>query len=411
MARVLPWFALAIASACAASKQVSSTTTGGAGGAASSGANASTGSSSSSGPGNGGASAVETIAAGAGGGCVGTSIKAEPIPLDIVVMLDQSGSMKDPAGNGLTKWKTVQNALTSFVQQPKAAGIGIGLQYFGLGDPSTHGCALKSCITDQDCTNGCTTCLPQGVCQSPFNPDIDSCDGSDYAWGEVPIQTLPGAAAAIQKSLGMHAPGTNTPTMPALQGAIQYATIWETKHPDHLTVVALATDGDPSECDVVLSDINAVAANGLAAKPSIKTFVIGVGGSTKALDGIASAGGTTAAFHVDMNAMATQAFLDAMNTIRGAAIGCVYKIPPPPSMMTLDFTKVNVSYKPGNNGMPQIFPKVDDKSKCPSNGDAWYYDDNAKPTQIVLCDATCKKLSMDAKAEVDIVLDCKTVVQ
>ncbi len=403
-------FALAIVAACAASKQVTGTTTSGAGGTM--GTSTITGMSSTGGLGGGGASPVVTIAAGAGGGCIGTSVKAEPIPLDIVVMLDQSGSMINPAGNGMSKWKTVQTALTTFVQQPKAAGIGIGLQYFGLGDPSTHGCALQSCVTDQDCTKGCTTCLPQGVCQAPsFNPDVDSCDGSDYAWGEVPIQTLPAAASAIQKSIAMHAPGTNTPTMPALQGAIQYATNWELKHPDHLTIVALATDGDPSECDVDLNHIDTVAADGLAGKPSIETFVIGVGGSTKALDGIASAGGTGAAFHVDMNAMATQAFLDAMNTIRGAAIGCAYKIPPPPAMMTVDFTHVNVSYKPGNNGMEQVFPKVDDKSKCPAKGDAWYYDDNAKPTQIIVCDATCKKLSMDAMAEVDIVLGCTTVVQ
>src|SRR5207253_4828257 len=174
-------------------------------------------------------------------------------------------------------------------------------------------------------------------------------------------------------------------------GAILYATNWEKKHADHISVVAFATDGDPSECDLNLNDIDAVAAKGLAGKPSIKTFVIGVGGSTKALDGIASAGGTMAAFHVDMNAMATQAFLDAMNTIRGATIGCAYKIPPPPAMMMVDFMHVNVSYKPGNNGMAQVFPKVDDKSKCPASGDAWYYDDNAMPTQIIVCDATCKK--------------------
>jgi hypothetical protein len=422
MARLLPWFALALAAACAASKQVASTTTtGGAGGSTTSGTSAggatsttaTMNTSSSANGGNGGASQVSSIeaASGTGGGCVGTSVKAEPIPLDIVVMLDQSGSMKDSAGNNMSKWDTVKSALTTFMKQPNVAGIGIGLQYFGLPDPSVHGCPLQSCVTDQDCTNGCATCTPQGVCQAPsWDGDIDSCDGTDYAWGEVPIQPLPGVASAIQQSLSMHAPGTNTPTKPALEGAILYASNWEKKHPDHLTVVAFATDGGPSECDVDLNNINAVAAQGLAAKPSIKTFVIGVGGATKALDGIATAGGTGLAFHVDINALATQAFIDAMNKIRGASIGCAYKIPDPPAMMMLDFKQVNVSYKPGNNGKEQVFPKVDDKSKCPANGDAWYYDDNVKPTQIIVCDATCSKLAMDAKPQVDIVLGCTSVV-
>src|SRR5687768_14451002 len=41
-----------------------------------------------------------------GGGCASSSTKAEPIPLDIFIMLDQSGSMAEDAGNTLSKWQT-----------------------------------------------------------------------------------------------------------------------------------------------------------------------------------------------------------------------------------------------------------------------------------------------------------------
>ena len=49
------------------------------------------------------------------------------------------------------------------------------------------------------------------------------------------------------------------------------------------------------------------------------TFVIGVGPSLSALNGIAAAGGTTSAFLVDTSANVNQQFLDAMNAIRNSA--------------------------------------------------------------------------------------------
>src|SRR5690242_4398587 len=80
---------------------------GGTGGAANSGAV-----SSSSHAGTGGFMPSGT--GGDGGACVGVASKATPIPLDISVMLDQSGSMLIDAGNGMNRWQTVTAALTSF---------------------------------------------------------------------------------------------------------------------------------------------------------------------------------------------------------------------------------------------------------------------------------------------------------
>jgi hypothetical protein len=352
---------------------------------------------------------------GAFGGCTGTAFKATPVPLDIFVMLDQSGSMLQDAGNGQNKWQAVKKALTSFMMEKAAAGIGLGIQYFGLPDPNVAGCPAIPCSQEGDCTAvnpGCTTCGPGGVCHSAYNPDIDACDPVEYAWAEVPIAPLPGNGNAILASLGMHAPGTNTPTAPALQGAIDYARAWKTAHAGHVAVVALATDGLPSECDMDQSHLNDIAAKGLSGMPSIPTYVIGVGPALSELDAIASAGGTKVAFHVDLDPNVEQAFLDAMNTIRGAALGCKYQIPPPPQGKALDFDLVNVDYTPGGGGMKTTIPKVDSPAQCPASGDAWYYDDSASPTAIVLCDATCGVVSKDVMGgEVDIVLGCETIVK
>jgi hypothetical protein len=348
---------------------------------------------------------------GVGGGCIGVSSKAEPIPLDIFIMLDQSGSMLQDAGNQLTKWQTVKQALTTFVFDPASEGIGIGLHYFGMPATAMPGCYAIPCTSDADCTGGCGPCHPTGaVCTSTWG-DEDSCDPLDYSWAEVPIAELPGGANPFLSSLGMHAPGTNTPTMPAVQGAINYAKAWQIAHPDHVTVVAFATDGDPSQCDIDLDNINAVAAEGFNGTPSIRTFVIGVGPSLDALDDLAAAGGTGEAFHIDYDPTAEQQFLDAMNTIRGAALPCTYQIPPPPEGEVEDFTKVNVTYLMGGNEPGEAIPKVAGPDDCPADGLGWYYDDEAAPTEIILCSSTCDLIGEDLMAELEIVLGCQTIVR
>lgn len=344
-----------------------------------------------------------------GGGCASSSTQAEPLPLDIFIMLDQSGSMTEDAGNALSKWQTVRAAITEFVQSDSSEGIGVGIQYFGLPEPAVLGCTQIPCTMDSDCTNGCTICF-SGVCHSQWG-DLDSCEAGEYAWAEVPIGPLPGVANSIISSLSMHSPGTNTPTLPALQGAVTYATAWATTHPDHVTVIAFATDGDPAICGTDLDVINGVAADAFNSTPSIKTFVIGVGGSLNALDGIAAAGGTTEAFNVDYDDIATEQFVQALNTIRSVALPCVYLIPAPPDGRQLDFGLVNVEYTPGDGSGTVTIPKVESEADCPADGNAWYYDDDAVPTQIILCGATCDAIAVDLTAAVDIALGCQTIVR
>jgi len=345
---------------------------------------------------------------GAGGGCASTSSKAEQIPLDIFIMLDQSGSMSDPVAGGFTKWKVVTQALANFVIQPNLSGVSVGLGYFGV--PPGGGMCPPSCNTNADCVN-CG-----GICQFPPGGQCsgvgfgDSCNAMDYAKPEVEIAPLPGVSGSIVTSLSKHMPSTGTPTSAALDGAIIHAIDWEKAHPTHLTVVVLATDGDPGECDVNLANINAIAAKGANGMPKILTFVIGVGPSLQALDGIAAAGGTMTAFHVDTNGNAQQQFLDAMNKIRGSVLACSYIIPKP-AMGMLDYGKVNVEYVPGGGGMPVTIPKVANKAACPPNGMGWYYNSDIAPTQIILCDDTCTQISMDAKAQVNVVLGCTTVIK
>jgi hypothetical protein len=351
------------------------------------------------------------------GACAATSSKGQQAPLDIYMMLDQSQSMSEMVAGGMTKWAAVTSALNTFVMTPQT-GVSVGLQYFGLppgSSSSSDGGACTNaakCKTAADCGGG--TCLPLiNICIcGGGGPGTDSCNGADYAKADVEIAPLPGVASAISTSIAMHAPSTATPTSAALQGATQHASDWAKAHPGDVVIALLATDGDPTECDTNIANIGMIASAAAAATPKILTFVIGVGTSSGNLNAIAMAGGTGQAFIVDTTMNVNQQFLNALNMIRGTALGCSYTIPVPKSG-TPDYNQVNVQYTSGPGAAPVIIPKVSDQSKCPSSGNAWYYDNNSAPTMIVLCDATCKSVlgTAGAGGEVDVLLGCTTIAQ
>jgi hypothetical protein len=337
-------------------------------------------------------------------------VKAQQVPLDLYVMLDKSSSMTDPVNGGGTKWSAVTGAINAFVHQPGLDGIAVGLQYFGVPTMTGATCTALTCMQDSDC--GAAACGPCqfGFCVGTLSQVGDSCNASDYAIPAVEIAPLPGVAGQITSSIAMHSATTGTPTSAALQGAVDHAQAWASSHPGDVVAVIFATDGDPSECDTDLGHIDAIAAAGAAASPKILTFVIGVGSSLSALNGIAAAGGTIQAYLVDTGGNVNMQFLAAMNAIRGEALGCVYSIPLPTDGSAPNYGAVNVVYTDGS-GMMQTFPYVPDKAHCPASGNAWYYDNAQAPMHILLCDSTCSLVQGDTGGEVDITLGCATVIE
>jgi hypothetical protein len=213
-------------------------------------------------------------------------------------------------------------------------------------------------------------------------------------------------------------PDTGTPTGPALQGAIEFASRWAAANPARIVAVVLATDGVPAGCPGDdIQHVASIAKMGVARTPSIRTFAIGIGTSfdDSLLDGgswlenlntVAAAGGTEKAFPITNKV--TQLFLQALNTIRGTALGCSYRLPDATSQ-PLDFGQVNFLYTKAGASAPAFIPKVAGAAAC--SGDGWYYDDDKKPTKIIACDATCKKLGMDYSGKVEIQIGCPTIVK
>src|SRR5262249_391503 len=123
------------------------------------------------------------------------------------------------------------------------------------------------------------------------------------------------------------------------------------------------------------------------------------------LNQIAVAGGTMAAYDVTQN---ISQFSQKMAEIRANALSCEIPIPPPPMNEQLDPAKVNVNYTPGAATTPTTLPNVLTKSACGTKT-AWYYDNNANPTKIVLCPSACMAVQADVQASIDVLFGCKTI--
>jgi hypothetical protein len=305
---------------------------------------------------------------GGGATCAAQAHAASLAPLDLLVLLDHSGSMLE-AG----KWTSVTSAIGSFVAAPELAGVGVGLQYF----PLTRLCAVDA-----------------------------------YAAPDVEIAALPGSAAPIVASIDAHHPYGGTPMAPALEGAIQHAQAWGAGHPDRPVVVVLATDGIPdADCAAesdggapnTIAGVEQVAAAGLAGTPSVPTYVIGVGADLADLNAIAQAGGTGSAFLVDATSGTQAAFLAALESVRTKGASCRYAID---ATSAGDPTKVNVRYVPASGAATDLV-YVASVAGCGQTADGWYYDDPAHPTSVVLCADSCALAQ--GGGEVDVLFGCPTV--
>ena len=331
-----------------------------------------------------------------GGGfdvCAKATNPAVMVPLDMYLLMDHSQSMLIGGA-----WDLTVDALASFVALPDLDGISLGLGLFPL--PPSY---VNTCQQDSDCNPYAGPC-EFGKCNRG-DPITDSCLVEDYATPAVPFAPLPDVGPAVNQAMAQYSPEGATPMVPAFRGALEYVGPWAKDHPSHITVVVLATDGMPSVCYFQeVSDVAQVASEALAHDPPIKTFVVGYGMGSD-LDAIAHAGGTEP---IDVNvSTADTELLEALNEIRKLA-ECRYQIPAPPPNETLQYQLVNVVHRaPG--GADDTIPKVAGPSAC-GDEPGWYYDDEAAPSQIVLCPSTCEAVKVQ-QGDLEIVLGCQTVIR
>lgn len=289
--------------------------------------------------------------------CATASAKPEALPVKLVVMYDKSGSMTTDS-----KWTSCKTGFNSFFADPNTKGISASLSFF-----------------------------PQG----------SQCSSSIFAAPTVPMRALPDATT-FTSALNNQSPNGGTPTLPALQGAIQYAKSLGSNETSKVAIV-LVTDGEPNDCSSTVQAVSTEAQN--AYNSGIPTYVVGVG-NVNNLNAIAMAGGTKQATVVSTNNPAQTAtdFQKALDTIRGMVLACEYAIPPAPQGKTFEPGKVNIVFTPTNSVAQTLSYNPD----C-TGGTGWRYDDPKAPKKILLCGGTCDTVQKDKSGIIDVVLGCQTV--
>jgi hypothetical protein len=316
--------------------------------------------------------------------CVGEQYAGETIPVDVYIMFDQSCSMSCPIsrsgpgqccrGGPDPRITPVREAVAQFLKDPKSAGMGVGIGYFGY--------------------------MPAGE---------TTCDADDYDAAAVGIGQLPAHANAILESLNAVEPTGETPTGAAIRGACEYTNTWKQQNPAHSTVILLVTDGIPetpaSQCGANIDDAVEAAKECLEGSVPIKTFVLGVGQALENLSRIADAGGTNDAYLVSGGDVSASV-VAALNAIRAqVVIPCELKLPPAPSGQQLDRSAVNLGICDAS-GKNQLTYYVESKGACGADG-GWYYDDPNNPQRIMLCEPSCDTVSVPG-AQLFYTVGCKT---
>ena len=313
-----------------------------------------------------------------GAGCAVKAVNSKPIGVDVLLLLDTSGSMdcpttdatcaNAPPGGTNTRLQAVATAVQNLVNAPTSANIGVGL-----------------------------TSFPKGP---------DQCT-ADYTQLTVPIAPAGTNASAIQTTIGALTPALNTPTEQALTGAYKAATAYMANTPGHAVAVILVTDGMPYAC---MNDRTGAVAASLAqaafiATPAIKTYVVGLG-NTATLDAIAMAGSGGATHYIPANSNVTQQLLTLLDSV-SSAITCDYALP---TGQALDYSLVNVQTTPDATGSPTFVGGIANASQCGPKG-GWYYDvypAKGTPTNITLCPTSCDPIKATANSSLQVLIGCAT---
>lgn len=340
--------------------------------------------------------------------CASNAIDTVPIPLDMYVVLDRSGSMNLPQampvgsttpGGGdcnvgdatVSRWCHSINALDRFFGSTVAAGTNLALQVFPA--------------------DGCTTSpspLLYGCCNSGA-----CCRGALEA-EPVVVGTLPDARAALVTALNAATPWADrTPIEAALRGIIQYTKA--AAQPGRQMMGLLITDGGPEGCQSSSAALSGLVRDHLNTT-RVPIYVVGTQGAAYAwLEAVAEAGGAPVherhcaggirpCHFYDVGAGKPDVFIEVLQQIQRAAIACTFAMPTTDTGL-VDPSEVALSLTPSGGGVAARVTHVVSESECSAGG--FFYDDNARPSVISLCPNTCETLRAGDGGKVEILLGCK----
>jgi hypothetical protein len=316
--------------------------------------------------------------------CVATAETAAMKPVNMYIIMDNSGSM-----GASNIWIPAKNGFRAFFQSPDAAGLNVALRFFG------NGCG----------TSGSPNCSI-GACATPLVPlgQLTAATGAAD-----PHETL------LVNTVNATNTGTNgTPIYESVGGLAQWGVANATANPSAQTVVVFLTDGDQTGCMTNLlndtqywSQTRDFASNARASR-GVLTFVIGLYGSNQTkLNALAAAGGTGTAYYISTtNQAALEAqLLTALNAIRASTMSCTFNLPNP---STLDPNDVTLNYTDSGGNSKTTYQKLN-AAACTGANIEWYLNDNATPTQATLCPTFCSTAQADVGAKIQVLAGCPKI--
>jgi hypothetical protein len=372
-------------------------TTGGAG---------STGASGTFGAGGGlfGDSGTQSDAMELGDGCGQTTIKGASKEVDILLVIDRSGSMSaTPAGFATDKWTALKTALPAALD-PVKGGISLGMELF---------------------PNNLTTPIPVGCTSQCW--DMPAGEAAIVVPVAPGTTALPGIVAKLAAP-----PSGGTPTRAALQAALDYFTTGSGKALGGDKYVLLATDGGPNgnttPCMQATCTVNmdrqefggsfpnycdsALVADGpkscLDDKPTetlltmmaglgIKTFVVGIPGTepyVSTLDALAVAGGAPA--------QATSPKYFAVTAAGG--VDGLQKVFETITQKLIKTCRLQLQSDPPDAMLLNV--TVDGKTVLYGDANGWTLDSTTSPATVELVGTTCSNVEKNGASSIQILYGC-----
>lgn len=312
--------------------------------------------------------------------CMGASVEAEPLPVDVLALLDGSSSMREATISGVSKWSATRAAFRDFLAQAPR-GMGLGLSLFPVpGDESA------SCRTER------------------------------YRDMALPIGDVGEMMNGVLAKLDAVEPYGQTPTAPAFTAALATATAHALEHRERSVIVVLATDGLPTTCDPVdTAALAKLASDALRGPGHVRTLVVAsrslASTEQRSFDALAGAGGTGQALIIDPHVDFSAQLRHALGAAATRRVACDLALPEPPDQQRLDYDAVNVVLETSSARV--TFPRVEGAESCSSAG-GWYYDvdpAHGAPSRLNMCEASCERLGNTGTARLRVEVGCATVVR
>ena len=309
--------------------------------------------------------------------CAEIREEAAPLPTSLLLTVDKSCSMADPADGGtdtaaITKWEAASSAFVAFFDDPASDTLKVALRLW----PDPDGC------NDTDC-DAAACSLPQVPLDFVGNP----------------AQNL-----ALSDALFNTIPEGGTPVSAALEGAAIWGLQRATAAPNEQVAIVLVTDGEPNGCDENIDNIAAIAASSAAA--GIPVYAVGIEGSNTAqIDQIAAAGNTGVGYFVG-TANAEADLIQALEDIQARSVSCRFTFPTESTGEPLSPDLMRLEYEEA--GQLVTVDRVADATRCVPNG-GWYLDDNDSPTEIIMCPTTCSQVQAMITVSIEVAVGCECV--